>query len=291
MVLAPISMEQINIPVSALMSIDGSTTITGVAILRNGDGALMCVMAFTREEGESPVRYKVQLKRAIESILRANPNINKTYYEEPFIGRATAAPNLFMLRTFIEEMVIENEPEFDYLLRTEVNNKTWKRLFLKPDKCPTGSEIEKAAVKKKLLAALPFLDGSVTQDEIDAIAIGFVAATALEGEKLSSSHITPFKYNTKFIGANDDESAFDDILNIWEGPKSVIENGISYIQIKARTNFEKQVFTAMGSEDKLVIVRYNSDDHANITLKHNIGALAANHTYIYAFIWRKTRKN
>lgn len=290
MTLAPVNLEQISVGVPAVISIDGSTTITGVAILRKNDGALMYSASFAREDGESPVRYKIMLKREVEKILKANPNINLALYEEPFLGYATAAANLFMLRTFLEELAIENEPELNYLERLEINNKRWKKMFLHPDKCPNNSALEKEAVKKKLLLSLPFLEG-ITQDEIDAISMGWTVIAQIGKENVVSTKARPFGYNVQFIGAHDDDEAFMDFSEIYKGPAIVADNGINYIQLKPRTNFEKQVYNAMGEEDKLVVARYNSDDHANITLKHRIGPMAATYPFIYAFIWRKTRKH
>ena len=50
------------------------------------------------------------------------------------------------------------------LIHKEIPNKKWKRLFLAPDKVPVGTENEKAAVRKKLLTSLPFMEPCVLEE-------------------------------------------------------------------------------------------------------------------------------
>ena len=112
----------------ALMAIDGSTSNSGVAIMRQHDCAILYIISAERDKkNESPVRYKIELKRAIKDILARNRFIDQIYYEEPVIANLSAVSNLFMLRAFIEEMIIENEPDFDYLQHYEVPNMRWKK--------------------------------------------------------------------------------------------------------------------------------------------------------------------
>lgn len=279
----------------SIMAIDGSTTNTGVAILREKDGAMFYVAAFTREKdkGETPVQYKVRLKKQIQSILASNMLISKVYYEEPFVGYASAAPNLYMLRTFIEEIIVEDEPQFDYLRHIEVNNKKWKRLFLAPDKCPTGTEAEKAAVRRKLESFLPFMKLR-SQDEVDATCLGFVACTSLnngtDSDLGSKKKVHPFKYNIAFIGADDDDTMCLEFINAYNGPKKLLEEGIALSTIKATADFDKHVYKEMGSDDKILVVKFDSQKHANLILEYRIGTLAAQYDYIYAIVWRKSRK-
>lgn len=276
----------------SIIAIDGSTTCTGVAILRECDGAISCSIAFIRED-ETPVQYKVRLKRAIKDILARNRHITKVYYEEPFLGYAKAAMNLMMLRTFVEELIEENEPNFNYLTNIEVSNMKWKKLFLTPEKVAAGTEAQKEQVYKKLIACLPFLDG-ITQDEADAISMGFVAAVKLkqgtEDELESKKKARPFQYNSRFIGADDDDGMLQEFHDIYDGPKHLLDEGTRMITIPSTANFDKKVYEAMGSEDRVVIVKFASHHHGNIILANRIGHLCASFSYIYAIIWRKTRK-
>lgn len=285
--------DRILIPERAVMAIDGSTKNTGISILREKDGALYYTCAFTRDRGETPVQYKVRLKRAVYDILIRNRFIEHVYYEEPFIGYATAAPNLFMLRTFIEELKVEYEPHFDYLNHTEVNNKRWKKLFLAPDKCPTGTELEKVAVREKLEKYLPFMKDA-TQDEVDATCLGFVACTSLnngtEDSLDSKKKPRPFQYGIQFIGADDDDQFCEVFSESYEGPKKILENGITLTDIKPTKDFDKHIYETMMQDDKVVVIKFPSDKHANLILQYKIGGLAASWDYIYAVVWRKTRK-
>ena len=256
----------------------------------------MYSMCATRDSsGETPVHYKIRLKRAVMDILRRNKYIQQIYYEEPVIHNITAVANLFMLRSFIEEMIIENEPEFDYLKHYEVSNMRWKKEFLAPDKIPSGSENQKKAVRAKMEGYLPFLN-KVTQDEIDAIGLGFTACKYLmnnqSGDELQSKKkVRPFKYNVTFIGAEKDDDMLTELYDVYKGPAKLLENGISFTEIDGKTNFEKHIYNTMGSDDdKLLIIKFSSKHHGNIVLQHRIGNLAAQYSYLYALVWRVTRK-
>ena len=43
-------------------------------------------------------------------------------------------------------------------------------------------------------------------------------------------------------------------------------------------------------DDKILIIKFSSKHHGNIVLEHRIGQLAAQYEYIYAIVWRVTRK-
>jgi len=287
--------EDINVQQYAILAIDGSTTNSGLAIMRESDGALMYSISASREDNETPVQYKVRLKRQVADILRRNKFIQQAYYEEPVVHNITAIKNLFMLRTFIEEMIVENEPEFNYLKHYEIPNMRWKKVFLAPEKVPQGTDKQKAAVRNKMENMLPFLN-IVTQDEIDAIGMGWAACTYIKqgidtSELESKKKVRPFKYNIIFIGANCDDDMLTEFYDVYKGPERILENGISFTEIDGKTKFEKHIFETMGSEDdKVLIVKFSSKHHGNVILEHKIGNLAAQYDYLYAIVWRVTRK-
>lgn len=294
-IMQDIALEDIRVNNYAVLAIDGSTTNSGLAILRESDGAILYSMCATRDSsGETPVHYKIRLKRQVADILRRNKFITQVYYEEPVIANITAVANLFMLRTFIEEMIIENEPEFDYIKHYEVSNMRWKKEFLAPDKVPSGTENQKKAVRAKIESGLPFLC-KVTQDEIDAICMGYVACKFLmnnqSGDDLKSKKkARAFKYNITFIGAEKDDDMLVELWDIYKGPEKLMENGISFTEINGKTNFEKHIYETMGDDDKVLIIKFSSKHHGNIVLQHHIGNLAAMYPYIYAVVWRVSRK-
>ena len=292
-VLRKIQADQIMVPTKAVMSIDGATGTTGIGILRESDGALYYSMAITREKDETPVQYKVRLKRFVYDILIRNPLIEHVFYEEPFIGYAESAKILLMLRTFIEELTVEHEPAFNYLKHIEINNMKWKRLFLAPTTCPPGTELQKEYVRHKLLLFLPFLS-EVTQDECDAIAMGYSAIVEMHKgspESLESKKkVSPFKYEMTFIGAEADEDMIEEFMELYTGPKKILENGIVLTDIKGTTNFEKAIYETMGHEDKVLILKFSSNKHGNLILQYRIGHLASSFPFLYAIIWRKNRK-
>lgn len=276
------------------LSIDGSTTNSGIAIMRVADAKLLYSISAKRDKvKESPVRYKLNLKNEIIELLINNPQIRRIYYEEPCIGYASAVGNLFMLRTFIEELILENEPRFDYLVHHEINNQRWKKLFLAPSKVPVGSENQKQAVYDKMLKFIPCMN-EVSQDEIDAYAMGYATlmfkASGNDESVLDSTKKTKFKYNIKFIGAETDDDMLEDVLDVYDGRFNVLENGILVAEMGAKDKFDDFVFSNMGNEDKLLIVKYSSKKHGNLTLKHKIGHLVARYPYIYALVWRAVAK-
>lgn len=291
-ILAEVPLESIFITFPCILSIDGSTDRTGVGILRESDGAVCASLAFEKKD-ETAVAYKVRLKRAIQGLLERNRCITRVFYEEPFIEYAAAAAKLFMLRTFIEEIKVENEPFFDYLTYKEINNKRWKKLFLHPQVCTGDSKLHKKLVRDKLIAQLPFLK-DVSQDEIDAIAMGFVAVSKMksgEEDELGSKKKTrPFKYEVEFIGANEDDVAIQEMFDTCSIPAQVLENGITICNLPARGVFDNKIYEIMGQDDKLLIMKFSSNKHGDIILKHKLGYLASDFDYIYAIVWRKTRK-
>lgn len=281
-----------------ILSVDGSTDITGVGIIRESDGAIVGSIAFKREHGkENAIQYKVRFKREIQKILENNPCIKKVFYEEPFIGYAASVKALFAMRTSIQEIIYENEPNLDYVSLVEISNMKWKKLFLAPDKCPSGTENQKKAIRDKMLNLFPMLaskEYGVTQDELDALAMGIVARAKMcngeEEELESQKKARAFAYSVQFIGADDDEILEQELYNLAQTPKEVMENGISLRDLKSSTNLDRQIYNAMRDDDKLLIWKFNSSKFANITLKYKIGKLASSYEYIYMLVWRKNRK-
>lgn len=285
--------EEIKVNQYALLSIDGSTSNSGLAIMREIDGALMYTISASRDEDETPVRYKIRLKNEVKKILENNPKITHIYYEEPVISNVTSVANLFMLRTFIEEMIIENEPRFDYIGHFEINNMRWKKEFLAPDKVPQGTDNQKKVVRQRLETYMPYMK-VVSQDEVDAMCMGFVASQSLKknekGDELVSKKKTrPFKYNVVFLGADDDSGLLSELWEVYTGPKSLMENGIAFSEINSKTNFDKHIYEQMGDDDKIVVVKFSSKHHGNVILEHRIGHLSAQYDYIYAIVWRANR--
>lgn len=282
-----------------LLAIDGSTDNTGVAVLREDDAGICASISFKRDsKTETPVQYKVKLKRLIESVLMTNTDIENIFYEEPFIGYSSSVANLFMLRTFIEEIIAENEPSLNYIKFTEVSNQKWKKLFFNGEKINiqeygSKSKAEKHLAKEILCRGLPFVE-ELTLDETDAIAMGFVARTKLadgtEKQLQSKKRVNKFQFNSEFIGADCLDIAIQELWDLKNIPLIVKENGILMSDLSAREELESKIYSLMGSDDKLLMIKFESKKHGDIVLKYNIGALASNYKEIYALVWRKTRK-
>ena len=293
-VLAELSIDSIKVQDNCIMSIDGSTTNTGISIMRVSDSAVMYSISAKRDkEDETAVYYKIRLKKLVEKILNNNLKfITSVFYEEPIIQHVTAISNLMMLRTSVEEVLIENDwRNIDY---AEVPNMTWKRWFLQPDKVPNGTQAQKKAVFDRLVAYLPILN-PITQDECDAICMGtYVIATLKKnGMDVSSvqanKKVKPFDFEVRFLGGDTDD-CLGDLFELYNGPQRLLENGLNMTELGRREKFEQCVYNAIGSEDKVAIVKFESQRHGNVVLQYKIGALAAQYEFIYAIVWRKHRK-
>ncbi len=288
-----IGLDAVKLQEPTIIAIDGSTSNTGVSLVRESDGALIATMAFKHEnDKESAVKYKVLLKRVLHKLLLNNRCIEWVFYEEPFLGYVGAAKNLLMLRTLVEELIYEQEPELDYIKFHEINNMKWKKLFLYPDKVPVGTECQKAAVRKKLVVELPFLE-CITQDEVDATCIAYVAATSirkgLEIELQTKKKTRPFKYSVKFIGADSDDDMLMELGDSIDELGMVASNGVQLVSLSGRENWDKKIYETMGQEDKLLLLKFSSNKFGNIILENRLGHLTQ-YEYIYALVWRTRRK-
>lgn len=278
---------------SCILSIDGSTTNTGMALVRKHDGKLLALFSLSREKTgetpESPVRYKVMLKKFLEQLFAINPAITEVYYEEPFIGYAGAAKNLLMLRTSIDELKIENEPTFDYISYTEYNNLSWKSILL--GKCPAGTEAQKQAVKEHFITHYPILR-NISQDEYDALGLATAIYMTYRDPSLApqKKKATPFKYEVSFHGARDNDDFFDFFNDVYKGPRKLLENGIKLVTLPANCNFDNTVYKSMGENDLILVLSFPSSSHGDIILQHKLGQLSKNYPVIYAIAYRKSRK-
>ena len=292
----PVSLEQLVFNCYCVISVDGSSSTTGVTIADQSSGAIMASCAFSRSKGESAVEYKVALKRTLRTIMLQNVGMKHSFYEEPFIGHAQSTKVLFMLRTCIEELIAENAPVLDRVKSVEVNNLKWKRMFLEPDKCPSGSEAQKKAVREKMIAYIPIM-AEVTQDEIDSASMCVVCVnklrTGLESELETKKKPRAFGYEIRFIGADEDDDVAESLaewLEDFKAPRVTYAEGARFVEVDGRGKFENKIYSHMGTDDILLILKFDSSKNGDVILEHKIGHLAKEYRYIYAVIWRKNRK-
>lgn len=291
-----VGVKDIHVDKYAVMAIDGSTTNTGISILGFADNQVLYSLSLAREKNdENPVRYKVRLKKLVTEILLNNRLIETVLYEEPVVHYMGSVKNLFMLRTFVQELIIENEPDLDYIKHYEVSNQTWKKQFLDSEKIPSGTDKQKEAVRNKLVSLIPFMS-VVTQDEIDAACLAAVAARNIRvygsaSELQTKTKPRPFKFNAVFISANTDDEMLEDLFEVYNGPQKLLENGVCFTEIDGRTNFDNHVYKCLQHDDKVLIVKFKSTQHGDVQLKYRVGYLAETYDYMYAVVWRQTRKS
>ena len=68
------------------------------------------------------------------------------------------------------------------------------------------------------------------------------------------------------------------------------KNGVSLLELSKKQDFDRAVYDTVGEKDSIGILKFSSDTHCNVVLSNKIGNLAAQYEYIYAIVWRKTRK-
>lgn len=277
-----------------ILGIDGSTSNTGIGIVDYVTGNVLGCISLKREDDESTVRYKVRFKEYMAELMD-KLKIKIIFYEQPFIDadRPDSVKALFMLRTSIEEIKIEQEPRFDGIELIEVPNTKWKKVLL-PDKVPNGTKAQKKAVRDFIVSALPILTG-VTEDEYDGIGLGIAGFKTIRNGDANDLGATkkarPFKYNVRFIGADDDNdflAEYECELSGYKIPKVVLDNGAYIVSINGRGIFDNHVYKEMGDDDCLLIVKFSSKHHSNVVLEHRLANLT-HYNYIYAIIWRKSR--
>lgn len=290
------------------ISIDGSTTITGISYIDSNTANIIGTTACYRGKDESGkeenfVKYKVQLKQFIKRLIDANINrVKYVDYEEPFIGYVESSKVLMSLRTSVPELIEENEPLYNGFVFSEINNQLWKRLWLEPIPVPSGTDNQKRAVKDKIIGIIPSMK-ICEQDEIDATCMGYVTTRSrlsnggLELKRNKPSK--PFKYNIAFIGVEEgghvgEEVMLDELSNTIESakvPKRVIENGIKIVELNGYGLFEKHVYTNMSDDDKLLILGFNNNKYINVIIENNVSWMIDNYEKIYALVWRVSRKS
>lgn len=286
------------------ISIDGSTSNTGITILTSRAVPLITMSLSADGKEHDPFRYKVNFKRVMEYILLNYQTLTNIFYEEPVIGYAGSVKALYGLLPTVPEILIEHEDEFNKRptkpIFKEIPNQTWKRLFLAPEKIPSGTELQKEAIRRKVEAMFPWATNKViTQDECDAIGMGVACGgrvfTGLEDTITSKKKAKPFQYIAHFIGAETDLEAVSymlDEMDSWKPKLPAKFQGGTYsiTTLNGRGIFDNKVYQEMGDQDKVLILKFKSTQYQNVMLEHDMTDLASQCSYIYAVVWRKTRK-
>lgn len=105
----------------------------------------------------------------------------------------------------------------------------------------------------------------------------------------ANKKVKPFNFEVRFMGGDSDD-CLEDLFELYTGPQKILENGLSMVELGRREKFEQCVYNTIGSEDKVGIIKFESQRHGNVVLQYKIGALAAQYEYIYAIVWRTHRK-
>lgn len=286
-----------------VLGIDASTSVTGMCLMELKTKTPLYSIALFKDDDEKNIRYKVRFKALLKDFFDANKNILYTIYEEPHLQYVQAAKTLLPLSTSIEELKIESEPDLDYLVDKMYDNKKWKKQFLGDDMPSSNTEAEKKAITEKAVSLFPFYaarytkekgkkDFAVfTQDERDAFGLAYVRCRELLGEivfeKLPKQK--PFKYEIEFIGASCLDAGLEAVANNIKYPESLAANGIKLCTLERGEDFDQKIYDNMEGEDKIIILEFPPSRAGKIVLKHRLGHLKE-YEYIYAVVWRKSRK-
>ena len=284
--------DTIRVDRKSIIGFDASSSNTGFSIV-GIDGAVLYTCSLQRESNETPVEYKLAYKNFVRELLKRELLIEKIWYEEHFIGYAEAAKILFMLRSTIQEVLIEENMQIIY---KEMSNKKWKKYLFQMcghSKVPNNSEAEKKAIRECVVGQMPCLH-DVIQDELDSLGVTMVAlvygeVAELESQKKPSS----FKFETKFFGGDEDDDS-DFFMQYGDGtgivPKRLIGENCIFHVLNGREKFENTIYRQLCDEDLPLILRYDAGKYGSVTLGYKLGDLVSEYKYIYAVVWRKNKR-
>lgn len=290
-----------------LLSIDCSTTGTGIALIEMGTGSVE-VVAHTKqikkgEDEESLIEYRMRLKESIKKLLLENPGIFCVVYEPPVVGfNAHTTGVLFTLKGFAEEAVLEIKKEYPErnLVYLEYINTKWKKHFFEPDSCPVATKLAKEAIKTKMMQYL-ITQGAVgkeleqlTQDELDASAMGIayrkLILTFREEEAITKKKQRPFKYELAIVSA---ENEVDLLRKISSGevqlplPNRLKDKEMLFKEWVKRYGIEKFLFQDMAGLDMLIAYKVKVGVIGDLILKYRRSDLAADaEATVYVIAWR-----
>lgn len=295
------NINDIRVYEKSYMTIDCATN-TGIAIFNTKDKKLLYSIKLGIDDGnnETPVAYKVAFKRLVLYLLKLNPFIVNSVYEEPYAGYVAAAKILYSLRTSVEELIAENVPNLDYLHHLECANTKWKTLFL--DKVPKRTDDQKNAITAKVFELYPFLkEYDTSQDERDAIGLGVVVGKKLENASeqslKSKQKATKFNYEIRFISANNDDDMWNELgesVDKFKIPIRLFNEFIEdpeLINLTGKGRLDVHIFDNMGQDDRLLLFSFPVDRYADMLLKHRMSHMALmGCSRMYAVVWRTNRK-
>lgn len=291
-----IDIKDILLTENSILAIDASTTCSGLCFIGIESGKPGYSLSLTRDKKQDAIEYKVEFKGIIKELLLGNRSIYKNVgivvQEEPFISAMkTSSAVLMSLRTSIPELKVENKEYLENLEYHEINNKTWKKFVFKPDKCPSNTELEKSMARRKISTLYPIYK-NLTQDEVDACGIAITSVDMLkkQGRIKDKQRTSKFKYSIKFIQAQSLQEAIDDILEISDIPKTVIDNGISVVDLPSNGNLDKKIYEEMGEDDRLLVFEFTRKTAGNLILKYKLSYMSDDDGKIYALVWRENRK-
>lgn len=285
--------------ITYILGIDASTTCTGLCVYDLSKRVPVWTIAVKRDDDEGKIRYKLRLKKLIETLLINNPSIRYSEYEEPFIEYVDSASDLIALSPIVEEIKIENEPNLDYLEHELVPNKRWKKALL-GDRLPSGSDLEKNAITCEIYRLYPQLvsiNGQglpmhfTTQDERDATGLCVAKDKELRGEvtELKSVKVRPFKYEIEFVGGEDMDDAIEFVEQLKSIPRVVRSNGMAFTELKRGEKFDTKILQTMQNDDIICIIEFDTNVAGNLYVKYKLASYKK-YPKVYAIVWRSNRK-
>lgn len=291
------------------ISVDGSTSNTGITLLSERSVPLVTISVSSDglevPDGiEFAVYYKIFLKSVLKELLIKSPCVNAAFYEEPIVQYVNNVKSLFGLRTVVPEILVEEQITLlanrRKIIYREIPNEWWKKRFLAPEKVPPGTTLQKEAIRRRANQLFPWtLDPRITQDECDSLGMGVVCGgmvfTGQEEELGAKKKVKPFKFEVRFIGAESNLEAVEELVTTKDTWKPKIPSrfeGQTYTitTLSGNGTFEKKVYEIMQDRDELLILKFKSTQYLPALMKYGVSSLTSEYNYVYAVCWRSSRK-
>lgn len=184
-----------------LIGVDGSGSSTGVYFYgvdrETKEKTPMFALNLTRSNNETFVEYRVCFRKIFKKIL-TTCKVTRVYYEEPVVDFLNAVPNLYSLRTAIEEILVEEGTNLPVQTKLfYVANGTWKKWLhvLAGDKAPLypadAKEFARAFYLDMVELVFDEKEPALALDVTDAWGLVFASAPAFVGQDKAIIYESP----------------------------------------------------------------------------------------------------
>lgn len=311
------TIDAIEVNKDVIISIDGGSTNTGISIFSiQGKEALYSLRVYNNNIGDDKLlRFKLEFKDLVLGLItKLGDNLKGIYYEEPYLGYASAVKPLYLLESTIPELKLEHK-DLKCLVYHTINNKVWKRnLFMLFKDILVDDKYldDKAKIRKCLLRHYINYKGmdKLQQDIYDSLGLGLVVVNCLESNTmdliLPKRKVSNYKYkatdvtdivanrlngevdidklllyiksNYKSLGINKKVADYGKIKHL-----DTDKRGKRYLDVDLRVR-ESML-------DNSMCIYFSENVDSNILLKYNLKRVKDTYGYICLLFHRCSYKN